>query len=397
MGAAKNKVATGVESLVNSLGDKRAGRGGTPKKCALLCNQASVLPDYRHVLDVLDEVAPGLVARVFFPQHGFFGEKQDNMVESGHLTDALGRPVYSLYGEARKPTPAMLEGLGTIYVDLVDAGTRVYTFAQTLSLVMEAAGQCGVGVTVLDRPNPIGGAEVEGNILDADCASFVGLHPVPLRHGLTMGELAMLVKSRLPEPPELEVRPVSGWSRDMYHPETGLPWVPPSPNMPSPETAWLYPGQVIWEGTNVSEGRGTTRPFHLVGAPFVEAEVLHKDLLSRDLPGLAFRKAWFEPTFNKWAGQLCGGLELFPLDRTFKPLLTSLTILEIMFRRWPGAVEHKAPPYEYERERRPFDLIMGRKGIFEALRDGGSAKDLCAGFEAEAAAFYELTRPFKLY
>jgi uncharacterized protein YbbC (DUF1343 family) len=367
------------------------------KSIGLLANQASIGPGYRHCLELLDESMPGAVRKIFSPQHGFVGDKQDNMVESGHFCLPDGRPVHSLYSDKRKPGPEALEGIEALLVDLPDVGTRVYTFAQTLNLAMEACGEAGIEVVVLDRPNPIGGLEIEGNVLDPDCASFVGLQPIPMRHGLTMAELAIFINGRLEKPAPLTVIPLAGWKRGQYFKETGLNWVMPSPNMPSPETAWLYPGGVIWEGTNVSEGRGTSRPFHLLGAPWVDSGILERDLKALRLPGLATRKASFEPTFNKWAGKTCHGLELYPQDTSFRPYLTALSILEIILRRWPGDFGLKSPPYEYEWERRPIDLILGRKGVFEALRDGTPASELCQSFKGEIDNYKQGIKTVKIY
>jgi uncharacterized protein YbbC (DUF1343 family) len=367
------------------------------RQIGLLANQASVDCRYRHALYLLDQALPGQVVSVFSPQHGWAGEKQDNMIESQSGQTPDGRPLYSLYGETRCPTPAMLANLSALLVDLPDVGTRVYTFAQTLSLTMEAASETGTEIVVLDRPNPIGGLEREGNLLDPDCASFVGLHPIPMRHGLTMGELALFISSRLPSPPPLTIIAVRGWKRQMYFSDTNLPWVLPSPNLPTPETALLYPGQVIWEATNLSEGRGTTKPFHLVGAPFIDPLALVSELETLELPGVIFRPTFFEPTFNKWAGKLCGGLELHPIDRTFKPLLTSLSILEKVLKLFPRDFRLKEPPYEYEWKRRPIDLILGRRSVFDDLARGRQAKEITGQFTKELAQFDKTCQNILLY
>lgn len=365
------KAATGLEVFLRSKSatHKRARLG-------LLANQASVGPGYRHALDLLDEGLPGVVTALFGPQHGWAGEKQDNMVESDHGRDRRGRPIYSLYGETRRPTAEMLAGLDALLVDLVDVGTRVYTFAHTLSHCLEEAARAGREVIVLDRPNPIGGEAVEGNVLAEDCRSFVGLHPIPMRHGLTLGELARFINARLERSAELTVIPVENWRRSMYFPETGLPWVYPSPNLPTPDCAWVYPGQVLWEGTNLSEGRGTTRPFNLVGAPFIDPLALLDRLRPLDLPGIIFRPAHFQPTFHKWAGQMCRGLELFPVDHSFKPYLTSLAILAAVLELWPDDFKLKEPPYEYEFTRRPIDLILGQNDLFDHLATGWGLTEL---------------------
>lgn len=384
-------VVTGLERFV--AGRKKTGQA----RLGFLGNQASVGPNYVPALEMLDEALHGAVTALFGPQHGWAGEKQDNMIESDHGLDRKGRPIFSLYGETRRPTPDMLEKIDVLLVDLVDVGTRVYTFAQTLSYCLEEAGRAGVEVVVLDRPNPIGGAEVEGNVLADDCRSFVGLHPIPMRHGLTLGELAAMINSTLERPAALEVIACQNWSRSLYFPETGLPWVLPSPNMPTPECAWVYPGQVLWEGTNISEGRGTTRPFHLCGAPFIDGYELCSRLLKLDLPGVIFRRAHFQPTFHKWAGEMCQGLEIIPRDKSYKPYLTSLAILQIILELWPDHFQLKQPPYEYEFERRPIDLILGRRDIFDRLAGGESAASLEAGWQAGLADFRAHMDKYLLY
>ena len=386
------KVATGLEIAAAERAKELKGR-----KLGLLANQASVNHEYVHALDFLDRLLPGAVTACFSPQHGFYGEKQDNMVESSHSFTRDGRPVYSLYGATRQPTTLMMEDLSAILVDLTDVGTRVYTFAQTLCLTMETAAKAGVEIIVLDRPNPIGGLETEGCLLSPECASFVGLHPAPMRHGLTMGELAMFFAERLPSPPELTIIPCRGWTRDMYHQDTGLPWVLPSPNMPNPSTAWVYPGQVVFEGTNLSEGRGTAKPFHLVGGPFIDPWILCEELSKLDLPGAAFTPCWFEPTFNKWSGLICGGLEIHPVERVYQPLLTSLSILEIVLRIWPYRFRLKEPPYEYEYDRRPMDLILGRKDIYDALASGTPAREIWEGFKPDLADFERVRERLIIY
>jgi uncharacterized protein YbbC (DUF1343 family) len=367
------------------------------KALGLVCNQATVAPDRRHALWHLDKALPGAVKALFSPQHGFRGEKQDNMVESAHSETRDGRPIHSLYGESRTPSQDALRGLDALLFDLPDMGTRVYTFAQTLALTLPAAREAGVEVIVLDRPNPIGGMALEGNLLDPDCASFVGLYPVPARHGFTLGEYALFMNASLPKPALLKVIPARNWSRELYLPETGLPWVLPSPNLPTPETAWIYPGSVIFEGTNISEGRGTTRPFHLIGAPFIDPELLAADLEELRLPGVFFRPCRFLPTFQKWAGTDCGGVEICPLDKSFAPFLVGLSLLEKIMRRYPQDFRLKEPPYEYETIRRPIDLILGRRSLFDSLQNGASARDLVASFAPELAKFARERREFLLY
>ncbi|MDR0621282.1 MAG: DUF1343 domain-containing protein [Deltaproteobacteria bacterium] len=386
------RIASGLSVFLHSHAYDYLG-----KPIGLLANQASVEPDLQHALLSLDIKLPGSVKKIFSPQHGFVGEKQDNMVESDHGQLPDGRPVYSLYSERRAPKAEWLSDLDVLLVDLQDAGTRVYTFVWTVVLTMEVCAEIGLEVIILDRPNPIGGEAIEGNLLDDDCQSFVGLAPIPMRHSLTMGELCLYVNSRFKKPCNLTVIPMHGWQRDMYHFDTELTWVMPSPNLPLPTSALLYPGAVIWEGTNVSEGRGTTRPFHIFGAPYLDSRALALDLKPLKLPGFMAREASFQPTFNKWSGELCHGLEIYPQDKSFKPFLTALSILEIILRRWPNEFKLKEPPYEYEFERRPIDLILGRKGLFEALKSGTSAKELCASFSEELKRYRREIKTIKLY
>jgi len=389
-----NRVRIGLERLLSAPPAHlaRADLG-------LVANQASIGPNYEHAVDLIDRVLPGRLKALFGPQHGFAGEKQDNMVESDHGVEGrTGRPIFSLYGRTRRPEPEMLAGLDVLLIDLVDVGARVYTFAQTMAYCLEAAAQADRKVVVLDRPNPIGGIEVEGNLLRPGCASFVGLYPLPMRHGLTLGELALFMADKMAPAPDLEVIRVEGWSRDMYFHQTGLPWVMPSPNMPAPETALVYPGQVIWEGTNISEGRGTTRPFHLFGAPFIDPYLLKEELDQQGLPGVVFRPAGFQPTFHKFQGQVCRGLEIHPVDfRSFRPYLTSLTALEIILRLYPGEFQWKEPPYEYEFHRRPIDLILGDVSVRAGLESGWPARELERTWQLDLAAFGDERERFLLY
>jgi uncharacterized protein YbbC (DUF1343 family) len=378
----KKTTKTGLERFL-----EREGKAYKKARLGLLAGPASIGPGYVHALEMLDSALSGAVVALFGPQHGWAGEKQDNMVESPHGRDRQGRPIHSLYGETRRRSPAMRAGLDALLVDLTDVGARVYTFAHTLSHCLEEAGPAGLEVIILDRPNPLGGLDIDGHILAGDCLSFVGLHPLPMRHGLTLGELALFINRLLPRPAHLTVIPCENWRRSQYFPETGLPWVLPSPNLPTFESAWVYPGQVIWEGLNISEGRGTTRPFNFLGAPFINSGDLAGRLKKMDMPGLIFRQVDFQPTFHKWAGEICHGLELFPRDKSFKPLLTSLSLLQILLELYPKNLKLKEPPYEYEYQRRPLDLILGRTDIYDRLVAGTTAAELAGEWADEAAAF----------
>lgn len=347
-------------------------------RLGLLCNHASVNCDLIHSRFLIGQTEALQLDCLFSPQHGFAAEKQDNMIESDNRVDrATGLKVFSLYGNHRKPTQEMFDNIDVLLVDLVDVGTRVYTFMYTVAYCLEAAATYGKKIIILDRPNPIGGLEVEGNIVRESLTSFVGLYSIPMRHGMTLAELALLFNNEFGIGAALEIIPMSGWKRQLYFDETGLPWVFPSPNMPTLDTALVYPGQVIWEGTNVSEGRGTTLPFELVGAPYWDVDAIAERLNEYDLPGCLFRAVMFEPTSGKWAGNTCNGFHLHVTDRNrFRPYRTSLALYQSVYRLFPGDFRYKEPPYEYEFEKLPMDLIIGDQGIRRQLEQNVSLASL---------------------
>ena len=387
-------VATGLELLCRGRHPALAGR-----RLGLLANQASTDQRFVHGRDRIRAAYPGQLTCIFSPQHGFFSEKQDNMVESDHGTDPVsGLPVYSLYGATRRPSPSMFTGIDVLLVDLIDVGTRVYTFIWTVVHCLETAAANGVKVLVLDRPNPVGGHLVEGNILRTDCASFVGRCAIPMRHGLTLGELALFCNRALAINADLEVVRMEGWRRAMCFPATGLPWVFPSPNMPSFAAALVYPGQVIWEGTNLSEGRGTTLPFELFGAPFLDHRELLEALRPADLLGCVLRPLVFEPTSGKWMQQACTGFQIHVTDsEAFRPYRTSLALLQAVSRLYPGQFAYKEPPYEYEFERLPMDLIIGDRTVRENLETGMEIAELERGWQWELDEYQERRRAVLLY
>ena len=337
-----------------------------------LLHPASVTSTLEHAAQVLERENGELfrLAAFFGPQHGYLGQTQDNMVEwQTYQHPRLGIPVHSLYGEQREPTPAMLDGLDVLLIDLQDVGARYYTFIWTMFLCLRACEKNNIQVVVLDRPNPINGVATEGPLLDPNYRSFVGLHPVAIRHGRTIGELAELFREEAFPGCKLAVLPMKGWERAMWFDQTGLPWVMPSPNMPTLDTATVYPGMCLFEGTNVSEGRGTTRPFELVGAPFVESERFARELNLLRLPGVYFRAASFRPTFHKFAGELCGGAQLHVTERDqFMPYRTGLEIIRTIRRLYGDLFAWKEPPYEYEFERWPIEVLLGGPlaGVFGA-------------------------------
>ena len=343
--------------------------------------------------------AEGFDLRVLFgPQHGAHGEKQDNMVESGHFRDpATGLPSYSLYGDVRRPAPEMLSGLDAVLFDLQDVGVRVYTFIWTMALAMEACAEAGVRFVVLDRPNPIGGVR-EGPMLRKGYESFVGLHPIPLRHGLTCGELARWLRRERGIACELEVVPCEGWERGMRWLETGLAWVMPSPNLPTLDSCAVYPGMVLLEGTNLSEGRGTTRPFELFGAPYLDPHSLVEAVQPLLGAGVVLRPSHFEPTFQKHAGLTCGGAQLHVTDpEEFRPVHTAVAILHAIHELAPHDLRWREPPYEYETATAPIDILWGHAGLRLGIEAGASPDEILNETAAEIEAFEGGVAPDLLY
>ncbi|MGD9045157.1 MAG: DUF1343 domain-containing protein [Desulfobacterales bacterium] len=387
-------VQTGLEKFLESppkwISNSRLG---------LLCNPAAADRGLNHARLRINDRFPGKLTALYSPQHGFFAEKQDNMVESDDMTDpVLQIPVYSLYGKTRIPTKEMLDSIDVLIVDLQDVGTRVYTFMYTLSYCLEAAKNYHKKVLVLDRPNPITGLAVEGNCLNPEYRSFVGRYPLPMRHGLTLGELAGLFNKRFKIGCDLEIIPMNGWQRSMFFQQTGLPWIPPSPNLPSPLSALVYPGQVLWEGTNVSEGRGTTQPFELFGAPFLDPAKILAALDIESMPGIILRPVVFEPTANKWQGQLCRGFQLHITDPdAYRPYDASLRLLQAAIKQHKKEFEWKPPPYEYETRRLPIDLIIGDGGIRKRIESLEPIEKITESWQDDLDEFVRISRKFHLY
>ena len=387
-------VKTGLECLIATPPEWLYG-----KRIGLLCNPASVDSQFHHAQTLINKTFPGQLTALFSPQHGLYAEKQDNMIESENGMDSLLKiPLFSLYGKTRIPTQSMLENIDVIIVDLQDAGTRVYTFIYTLSYCMEAARDHGKSILILDRPNPINGLTVEGNCLSMDCSSFVGRYPIPMRHGLTIGEMASLLNHNYEIGCHLEVILMTGWKRAMRYADTGLPWVAPSPNLPTPASASVYPGQVLWEGTNVSEGRGTTQPFELFGAPFLEPERILSHLTDKDMQGIVLREAAFEPTSGKWQGKLCKGFQIHVTDpNIYLPYITTLKLLQAVMSHHANDFAWKNPPYEYEFERLPIDLIIGSSEIRKRLEHLNSLDDIANSWKPELSRFVRESRNHHLY
>ncbi len=388
------KIQTGLENFIENPPKWVFGN-----RIGLLSNPASVDKRFRHARELINKKFPGQLTALYSPQHGFYAEKQDNMIESDNMTDPfLKIPVFSLYGKTRIPHKEMLDPIDILVIDLQDVGTRVYTFIYTMSLCLEAAKKLGKKVIVLDRPNPIGGTKIEGNCLSPDCASFVGRYPIPMRHGLTIGELSFLFNQYFNIGCLLEVIPMNGWERTMYFDDTGLPWIPPSPNLPTHASTITYPGQVLWEGTNVSEGRGTTQPFELFGAPFIDTQQVLSNLDKRKIAGIILRETGFEPTSNKWKGDRCKGFQIHIADLDlYKPYVTSIRLLQTIIFLYKDHFKWKQPPYEYEFDRLPIDLIIGDKKIRQCIENLDEIDSIEESWKERLDEFINISREFYLY
>ncbi len=368
------------------------------QRVGVVSNPASIDNTFAHIVDRMTAREGVRLTAIFGPQHGFRSDVQENMIESDHARDERRRvPVYSLYSETRQPTAEMLANVDVLVIDLQDVGTRIYTYIYTMANCLIAAKRSGVRVIVCDRPNPIGGMAIEGPMLRPGYESFVGMYPIPMRHGLTIGELATLFNDRFGIGADLEVVPMAGWARSMFFDDTRVPWVMPSPNLPTLEGAIVYPGTVLFEGTSVSEGRGTTRPFELVGAPGIVAENFAERMNAQRLPGVYFRPAVFEPTFHKHAKQTCGGCQIHIVDRTtFEPVLAGVA-LTAEFRREDPKFGWREPPYEYEHVKLPFDILAGSSELREQIEAGAPAEAIRASWQPEITAFAALRQPYLLY
>ncbi len=368
-------------------------------RVGVVCNHASIDRGFRHIVDRLAEADDLTLAAIFGPQHGFRSDVQDNMIETPHRDDPSRRvPVYSLYSETREPTAEMLRGLDVLVIDLQDIGARIYTYIYTMANCLRACARHRIPVIVCDRPNPINGVAVEGETLVAGFESFVGLFPIPMRHGMTIGELARLFNTAFGLGATLDVAKMDGWRREMFGDATDLPWVMPSPNMPTLDSAIVYPGTVLFDGTMLSEGRGTTRPFELVGAPWIEAEHFAAGMNALNLPGVFFRPAVFEPTFQKHAKTACGGCQIHVTDRTaFKPVMTGAALIQMFRQVDPATFAWRQPPYEYEHEKLPIDILAGSSRLREQIESGVPPLEIAHSWRDDEAAFRTLREPFLLY
>jgi uncharacterized protein YbbC (DUF1343 family) len=376
-------VLTGLDVLVHHRANLLRGR-----RVGLLAHQASVDARLTHAVDRLRDLRGVRLATLMAPEHGMWGAAQDHAPIAATRDARTRLPVHSLYGRRREPSPAMLHGLDALVVDLQDVGSRYYTFVWTMALAMNVCARAGVEVIVLDRPNPLGGTVLEGNVPDPAFASFVGLYPLPERHGMTIGELARWLVDEHRLRCRLTVVDMRGWRRAMLWEDTELPWVAPSPNMPTPDTARVYPGGCLIEGTNLSEGRGTTRPFEWVGAPYLDAHAYAEALNHLGLAGVHFRPTRFAPTFHKWAGRLCGGVQVHVTDRArFKPFLTGIALIASARRLAPKSFAWKRPPYEFERKKLPIDILFGTDRIRRAIERGTTLGAIERAWQPDLAAF----------
>lgn len=369
-------------------------------RAGLLVHPASVNHCLEHTVDCLRKTKEFELRALFGPQHGIRGETQDNMIEWEGFNDRkTGLPVYSLYGKTRKPEPLMLKNIDLLIVDMQDIGSRYYTFIWTMERCMQACSEQGKSLVVLDRPNPISGTATEGPVLEKDFTSFVGLRPLPVRHGMTIGEIGLYFTNKFYPDLDYHVIPMQGWKRCMWFDETCLPWVLPSPNMPTIETASVYPGMCLLEGTELSEGRGTTRPFELFGAPFIEPENLVKRLDLFKLTGVVFRPQYFQPTFQKHAGRLCGGTQIHITDRkTFKPFKTGVAVIKAIYDLYPEHFQWKNPPYEYETEKMPIDILAGTDRLRNDIEQGVSLNQMEGWWQDQCFEFEKnIRKQFLLY
>ena len=387
-------VITGTEKLNSKIPDGLNG-----KNIGLVCHAPSVTSQFKHTASVISESGKCRLGALFGPQHGIFGETQDNMIEWEGVNDNWYRvPLHSLYGSNRKPTPEMLEGLEALVIDLQDVGARLYTYIWTMRLCMEAAGEAGIPVWICDRPNPISYMGLDGPVLKRPYFTFVGMAEIPLMHGMTIGEIALWLREIEKVDCELHIIKMDGWNREMTYASTGLPWVLPSPNMPSTDTAAVYPGMVLVEATNLSEGRGTTRPFELFGAPWLNQEGFLDDKAIKTLKGLFLRRHNYIPVFHKFSGQTCYGFQIHVTDnKVFKPIETAVAVFDAINRNSDGNFKFLNPPYEYEETLMPFDILSGDSGVREMLAKGGSLKTETERWREEHNEFMLKFKEIKLY
>lgn len=381
----KQKVNPGIEVLLKEEKDVLSG-----KKVGLITNPTGIDSKLTSIVDLLHDDPDINLTALFGPEHGVRGDAQAGASVEYYIDEKTGLPVYSLYGKTKKPTPEMLKEVEVLVFDIQDVGTRYYTYIYTMAYAMEAAKENDIPFIVLDRPNPQGGESVDGPVLEPEFSSFVGLYPIPLKHGMTVGELATLFNKEFKIGADLKVIKMKGWKRDMDYDDTGLPFVLPSPNMPTDSTTFVYPATGLIEGTNVSEGRGTTKPFELIGAPYINGDELAGKLNALRLPGVKFRAASFTPTFSKHAGKLSHGVEIYITDREeFKAVPTGLHIIKTIQDLYPGDFEFLAA--------NNFNLLIGNGWVRSRIEEGSSVNEIMKEYQEKQDAFKKVRKNYLLY
>lgn len=387
----RKKVTTGAEHLLEK---EKEYVGG--KRIGLLTNPTGRTGDLESVIDLCAGLESAQLTALFACEHGIRGEKQAGIKFEDERDEQYGIPVYSIYGERKKPTPEMLNGVDAVLFDIQDLGVRFYTYLSTLIYAMEACAENGKEFIVLDRPNPLGGEGCEGGLLQEGFKSMVGAWEMPIRTGLTIGEFALLVNDRMKQSCQLKVVPMRNWERHMDYADTGLPWILPSPNIPTLDTARVYPGTCFFEGTKLSEGRGTTRPFEQIGAPWLDGQKLAQALEARKLPGVRFCPVYFTPTFSKHQGELCGGVHLFVTDKnSFRAVETGLHMLREVMGLYPDQFEW-IPPW-VEGGRQFIDLLTGSPEVRTRLHEPGGLEEIMSRWNEEAAEWSRSRKPYLLY
>ncbi|MBE3086554.1 MAG: DUF1343 domain-containing protein [Bacteroidetes bacterium] len=388
-------VLTGLEIISDHFPSALKG-----KRIGILCHAPSITKDFSHITDISFQRSDCMLSAIFGPQHGIHGQTQDNMIEwRSQRHPVYNIPLYSLYGEHRKPSPEMLKNIDVLLIDLQDVGARLYTYIWTVKRCIEACSEAGIPVWLLDRPNPIGSLPFDGPVLKKEYFTFVGGASIPLCHRMTIGEMALWIKEKYYPRCDLNIVWMKNWRRSLLFSETGLPWVLPSPNMPTIQTAIVYPGTVLIEALNLSEGRGTTIPFELFGAPFIDAEKLKKNLDERNIEGCAFRIHNFIPTFHKFCGELCNGLQIHVTDiNIFKPVGTALEIFDAIIETSPpDSLKFNLPPYEYEYNLMPFDILSGDSGMRKTLLNKKNIRIEKERWSHEIEEFRNEFRHFAVY
>ncbi|MHB0997986.1 MAG: exo-beta-N-acetylmuramidase NamZ family protein [Armatimonadota bacterium] len=361
-------VRTGLDILIHDQPDSLRGC-----RTGLVTNHSAVLPDLTHIIDAMLKAEINIKA-LFSPEHGIRGDIPDGCEIASGIDGRTGIPIYSLYGASKKPSPEMLKDIDVMIFDIQDIGCRYYTFIWTMAYVIQACAENNKPLIILDRPNPVTGAKVEGNILDPDFASFVGLYPVPVRHGLTVGEMALYLNGEYGFGADISVVACEGLTRDMWFSDTGLPWVPPSPNMPSPDTALIYPGTCLFEGTNISEGRGTAKPFEIIGAPWIDGYKLAEQLNDLCLPGVRFRPVWFIPSTSKHQKESCSGVQIHITDRnSVQPIKVGLNMIRTLLTTYPSDFQFRESGNQ---NRCFFDLLAGTDQIRLSLLENSTVDDI---------------------